>query len=187
MNKWPQDWREQILVASDIPVTPFALEVLAAWRKSTPCEPWTNNPLGIPAQGFGMPRALDTPYAVFPLYSAFVKAITSHLSSNKGKGLASALISADSKPAAWREIHAQQWPANQTESDYPAVLMDEITSAYTDSVQRASDRKRTSAGTQLASPQAHEAVKQQGMALHHAATTFSDASRAIAHIMRRLG
>lgn|SRR5487761_129025 len=187
MAGWTQAWRERVLRAGGVPVTQYALDVLSAWRRSTPTEPWTNNPLGHPARGSGAPEALDTPYAMFPTINDFTAAMKRLLKSPAGKQLLHTLITSDSYATAWREIHALKWPANLTESDYPAVLLDMVEQTYRDKLSRTSKEKRKTAGTQQASPDVHMAVRQQGYALHDAMTSFGDGRKAIAHIVRSLG
>lgn len=186
MAGWPDQWRERVLRASGIPVTQFALDALTAWQRSTPTEPWTNNPLGYPAQGGNPPSALGTPYGMFVTINQFVQAVKGVLKSRQGEQLQHELISAHSLSAVWREIHGLNWPANATESDYPSVLLDMVEESYRQTVRRKTGGKRRSAGTQLANHDVHEAVRAQAEALTHAVSHFTTGSAAIRSIVRRL-
>lgn len=187
MTVWPHDWRERTMRAAGIPKTQAALDILAAWRRSTPVEPWTNNPLGMPAHGSNAPRALGTPYAFFFTIGDFTAAFKRTMKSSHGMPLLHLLISADDLPATWRAIHALKWPANDTETDYPSVLLDMIERKYRDQIQTAPKAQRKSSGTQLISPDVHTMMRQQGYALHNAAKTFTNAGDAISFLTRRLG
>lgn len=186
MSQWPTGWRNSFLTRAGIPVTAFACDVLLAWQRSTPTAPWTNNPLGMPYQGSGGNQALDTPYAVFHSLNAFGDSFKRFLVSSKGAALGQVLVSGDSYASAWREIHALKWPATITESDYPHVLLDMVEATYKDKVKAKSTGKNKSAGNQLATPDAHDGMKAQGHALHHAATNFKNGTDAIRHIVKRL-
>lgn len=187
MPGWPDDWRQRVLRAAGIPVTQWALDVLSAWRKSTPTEPWTNNPLGYPFTGSKANRALNTPYAAFATIGNFADAMKRLLKSNRGTPLLHVLISADSLASAWREIHALKWPANLTETDYPSVLLDMVEETYRTKIQTTTKAQRRGTGSTMAAPAVHEATRAQGMALHHAATAFKDGREAIQFVIRRLG
>lgn len=187
MATWPDSWRENALRASGVPVTQFALDVLSAWRQSTPTEPWTNNPLGMAAKDTGKPRALNTPYAVFTSIGDFTTAFKRFMKSGNGTALLHQLISANSLASTWREIHALKWPANATETDYPAVLLDRMEEAYRSKLATKAASERKSAGTQQAPQVVKDAAKLQGMALHHAAKSFADGRQAIGYLVRRLG
>jgi len=184
MASWPTGWREATLRAAGIPKTQFALDVLAAWQQSTPTEPWTNNPLGMPASGSGYPAALQTPYAAFPSMQAFRDAFKRLIRTMRGRSVLDALLSAQSYSDAWREIHALNWSSNRTESEYPVKLMDMVSAAYTSKTQHKTRDIPTTTGTTHAPPDVHDAMRRQSHLLHHAATSFSNASDAIAHIMK---
>lgn len=185
MTAWPTGWREATLRASGIPVSQFALDVLSAWQQSTPTEAWTSNPLGMPARETGMPRALNTPYAVFTGMGAFIDTFKRFIKTKRGAGLLHTLISASRLSDAWREIHGLSWPANDTETDYPTVLLDMVEQTYRTKLMTKPAADRKSVGTALASPQVHEAVRLQGYALHDAAKHFNSGHEAIAAIIRR--
>lgn len=184
MATWPTGWQRNVLRASGIPVTQFALDVLSAWQRSTPVEPWTNNPLGMPALGSGAPTALQTPYAAFPTMQAFQDAFKRYLKSSKGHNVQDALLSAQSNSDAWREIHALNWPANKTESEYPVALMDMVSAAYTDKHAGKQRKPARTTGSTHAPPDVHDAMRKQSNLLHQAANGLDSASAGIAHIMK---
>lgn len=184
MATWPTGWQRETLRASGIPVTQFALDVLTTWQQSTPTEPWTNNPLGMPASGSGYPKALNTQYAAFPTMAAFRNALKRFLKTGKGRNVLDALLSGQSFSDAWREIHALAWPANKTESEHPAKLMDKVVAAYTSKTQHKTRDIPTTSGATHAPPDVHDAMHRQARLLTHAANTFGSAGDAIAYIMR---
>lgn len=186
MAGWPSDWRQRSLRAAGVPVSVWALGVLTAWCKSTPVAPWTNNPLGLPARPGGPPRALDTPYGVYPSIAAFAHDFGVLLHGSKGIALQHELISANSLASAWREIHGLKLPANQTETDYPAVLLDMVEEQYREKLSRRKVSERKTSGVTTATPETHDAVRRQAIALHKAAIAFTDGRKAMQHIVRSL-
>lgn len=184
MASWPSGWRSALLRGTGIPITPFTLNVLAAWQQSTPTEPWTNNPLGMPAKGNNVPTALNTPYGVFPTTQAFRDAFVRFLASSDGTGVAHAMSMEQSYSDVWREIHALKWPAATTESEWPSALLDIVTKAYTDKANIKAGVITKTTGQTHAAPELHAAVKQQGRLLHEAATTVQGTTQAIQHIVR---
>lgn len=186
MPQWPTGWQKTILTKAGIPATQFAIDVLSAWQKSTPTAAWTNNPLGMPYQGSGGNRALDTPYAMFHSMSAFGDSLARFMASTKGLAVKQVLTSGDSYSSAWREIHGLKWPASTTETDYPHCLLDKVESKYRAKLAAKTKTGRKSAGNQLASCETHEGMRAQAAALHHAATNFKTGTEAIRHIVRRL-
>lgn len=184
MATWPTGWQQTTLRASGIPITQFALDVLNAWANSTPTEPWTNNPLGMPASPYMYAKALNTDYAAFPTMQDFRDTIKKYLVGGAGRAVQHALIMGESYSDAWREIHALNWPSNKTESEYPSALMDMVQAAYTSKMTNGNRAKPTTTGATHAPPDVHVAMRNQAMRLHHAATTFNSATDAIAHLMR---
>lgn len=186
MTDWPTGWRDVVLRDSGIPKTQFALDALTAWERSTPTDTWTNNPLGMPyVKGVSVPAAF-TSYAAFGTMADFYGAIKRHLATIKGKAIVGLLIGADDSGALWREIHAMKWPGNDTESDYPHLMLDAIAAKYRDKLTTRQVGTSKTTGSVQAPSHVHEAVKLQAAALHEAATMFSNSADAIAHIIRRV-
>lgn len=186
MSDWPTGWREATLRASELPVTQFALDVLSAWRRSTNLPPASSNPLGMPAKGYGVPAYLTTAYGVFPGMPAFRKAFAGFLASNNGVELRHALELSEKYSDAWRAIHALKWPGNTLESEYPIVLLDMVEGEYRSKLQTREGKRRKTTGAVQAPADVHNAMRAQGRALHHAATTYSDARKAMAYIVKGL-
>lgn len=150
MPSWPPDWKLNTLGAAGVPATHQSLKVLSAWCRSTPLPPLSNNPLGMPAGSSGAPSYLSTRYAIFPSMAAFYKAFGAFARTSAGHVLAVALDDKGGYPVAWRAISALPWPAKDTETDYPAILLDLCSQSYRDSVDavRAASRKTSGiAGT----------------------------------------
>lgn len=187
MSRWPDGWQNATLRYSGLLVSQFALDVLNMWEQSTPTAPWTNNPLGMPSRGTGMPRALNTPYAVFPNMQAFRNTFKIHVVLTHGKSLASVLDLGENMASAWREIHGLGWPANKTESEYPAKLLDHIEQKYQEKVRGVGKRKNKSAGMHMPDTVAHDMVRNQHMAMRAAMLTTQGYSQAIRHVVRSLG
>lgn len=187
MTRWSSGWKEATLRHAEIPVTDFATTVLTAWASSTPTQPWTNNPLGMPAHGNNVPRALNTPYGLFPTMGAFRQAFARLLKTNSGVSLSRVLAAGDDLPDAWRAIHALGFPANRTETDYPVTLLDMLEDDYRAKMATRPVAKRRTVGTGKARPEVHDAMRAQSYAIAYASRAFDNGSAAIAHIMRRLG
>lgn len=186
MTGWASGWQEATLRASGIPVSQFALDVLSAWRKSTPVIPPTNNPLGMPARGNNAAPYLNTLYAAFPSITAFATAFKRFTASSKGAELLHVLVMGESLTDAYRAIHALGWPANRTETDYPSALLDMVEAKYRSKLQTRDVKSRKTTGIVQAPADVHAAVKQQAAMMHHAASTINDTSKAIGYIMRGL-
>lgn len=186
MSTWPDGWREALLDAAGIPETQFALDVLNYWQQATPTSTWTNNPLGMPAQGYGAPKAFNSAYAAFPTPDAFRAAFNTAVHSGVGKPLFSALATQDKLTVAWRAINTLKWPANLTETDYPATILDAVTDGSTASLKVSPKGKRKTAGTSPKQTDAHAMIKAQNEALHHAVTHIGNATDAMNYVIRRM-
>ena len=186
MSTWPDGWREATLTAADIPVTQFALDVLNYWETATPTQPWTNNPLGIPASGFGVPKAFNSAYGAFPTPDSFRQAFVKALKSTAGKAVFHALAVDEKLSIAWRAIHTLQWPGNLTETDYPSTILDAITDGSTANmkVSKAADRKTV--GTTPQRNDVHGMIAGQNQALHHAVTNITGATEAMNYVIQRM-
>jgi len=186
MAQWPSSWRESLLRASGIPKTQFALDVLAAWQKSTPLESYSNNPLGMPRSSRSVPSWQDTEYAAYPTMQHFYAAFKRLVSTGQGRAILHVLIAADDHAATWREIHALNWPATKTEQDYPHLVLDMVEQKYRDRLtsRRTGDSKGT--GIVTAHPSVHSNVRAQAAALYEVAQKFDDAGSAFEYIARRL-
>lgn len=181
---WGSAWRQATLEAVGVSETPYALQVLSLWQRSTPLDPWTNNPLGMPSAKGIAPEALGTPYAAFPAMQNFYAAFGGFLHSTKGTDVRHALTLSDSLPEAWRAIHALPWPANDTETDWPSALLDATDQSYRDSVNATPPADRKTSGVVGAGYDVKTAVINQAKGMHEAAALFSGGASAIRALMR---
>lgn len=186
MTIWPDGWREALLAYADIPAEQFALDVLNYWAQATPVQRFTNNPLGMPAKGYGAPKAFNTPYAAFPTPDAMRKAFNLALNTTAGKAVYHALATQDKLSVAWRAIHALNWPANLTETDYPATILDAITDGSTAKLKVSKPADRKSVGSPTAQTDVHKMIQAQGQALHHAVSNISGATAGMDYVMKRM-
>ena len=185
MASWPSNWKAQALQAADIPVTPAALKVMSAWQRSTPLQPWSSNPIGMPVTSNTQATVPTTRYALFPSMMAFYGAFNKFSFTTDGKALANAIMSDSPYAPAWRIISNLNWPGSKTETDYPSVLLDLTTEDYRQSVKAANSNSRKSAGLPHAHPDVHAVMRQQAQAITDAAAAFTDARVATRYLIRR--
>lgn len=186
MTDWPTGWREATLSQAGIVASPFALNILSAWNRSTPVTPHYNNPLGMPHKGFSAAPYLNTPYALFLSMPDFRAQFARFLSSNKGREVFHILNTGERYSDAWRAIHALSWPARATETDWPIVILDMVEDAYRQKLESRRRGSRKTAGVIQPNTELHDSVRRQAQALHMAAATFSDASKGIRFIVKGL-
>lgn len=186
MTTWSDGWREALLTAAGIEVNQFALDVLNYWEQATPTQSWTNNPLGIPAAGYGVPKAFNTAFGAFPTPDAFRQAFNKAVHDGVGKPLLSALATQDKLTVAWRAIHALNWPGNLTETDYPATILDAVTDGSTPDAKVSSPADRKTVGLSPQRTDVHSMIQNQGAALHHAVNNISSAADAIKYVVQRM-
>lgn len=186
MTNWPDGWREALLGSAGIEVTQFALDVLNHWQEATPTQRWTNNPIGMPAAGYNAPKAFNSAYAAFPTPEALRKAFNLALLKPEGKVLRHALAAQDKLTVAWRAIHGLNWPANLTETDYPATILDAVTDGSTAKLKISKKADRKTVGTVDTVTDVHGMIAAQGQALHHAVNNISNATDAIGYVIRRM-
>lgn len=146
MSGWPTNWRQEALRAAGVPVTQHSLDVLSAWFRSTPTQPWTNNPLGLPAKENGAPGAMGTEYAAFPTHDNFRQAFKKLAHGHDDKALIHVLLDEGDLASAWRVINSMPIPGTKTESDYPAELLDMVEEKYRKQLQTVPKSRRRSLG-----------------------------------------
>lgn len=184
MTSWPSGWQNATLRTAGITPTRFAKDVLSLWQASTPLDPWTHNPIGMPMKG-NSPRAVpNTSYAVFSSMSDFRKVFAGFLSSQRGAGTLNVLTNGQSLSDAWREIHALKWPADATESDYPANILDKLADEYAVKLRKRSAGKNKSSGTIQPQPQLHQQVVAGHQTMVRAMQQHTDSSAMIRQILR---
>lgn len=186
ISKWPTMWRHQVAEDLGIEPTQFVLNVLSAWRSSTPLEPWTNNPTGLDAKASARPPLANTRYALFPAMSDYRKAMQRIATTTPGKGLVAVLAHEGTYTEAWKAIRALNTPGVHVEDEYPSRVLDMAAKAYEESIPERKAGKRKTAGLVNPSPQLHADIHRQSKLLHHAANNIQDTARAIEHIMRGL-
>lgn len=179
MTNWPDGWQRQALETASIPVTDFAIQVLTLWAQATPTDRWTNNPLGIPAFGYATQRAFSSQYAAFPTMTAFAAAFKQAAHAKAGAPLYTALAAQDSLTAAWRAIHGLEWPANGTETDYPATILDVVDQAARDAMGAKQASQRKTVGLADTRTNVHATIATHGNQIFQSAANVNSASRAL--------
>lgn len=186
MARWESGWREHALRHAGIDVTQFAVDMLQYWMESTPTQPWTNNPLGFPQRGYSTARAMKSPYAAFPTMNHFHDSFKKLLTSKAQHLLRFSLSGGENPAEVWRAVNSLKWPANGTETDYPSRVLDRVDSEYREKLQSVQPEQRTTVGLNASSLGSRQDSARQLVALHHAATRFTDLNRAILHIQRTM-
>lgn len=179
MAPWPSNWKTQALINAGIPVTPSALKVMTAWQQSTPLDPWTNNPIGIPSVIGKTASVPGTRYAMFKTINDFYTAFAVFAKTAHGRSVASEIMANKGYGPVWRAIAALGWPASATETDWPSRVLDLAGEAYAASVSAAPAAARKTAGKPKAPATVHEAMRHQAESITKAATSFSDAHAAV--------
>lgn len=186
MSGWPTNWRQEALRAIGVPVTQHALDVLSAWFKSTPTQPWTNNPLGLAADANGAPRAMGTDYAAFPSHEHFRQALKSLAHGHADKALIHVLLDDGDVAAAWRVINSMPIPGTKTESDYPAELLDMVSDKYRDKLQTVPKSQRRSLGPGPGQASPHHPILVSARRLSDASHNAQGLEQAIRNLLKGL-
>lgn len=185
MNVWPTAWRESVLTHIGVPVTKHALDVLRDWEQSTPTQPWTNNPLGLPAAGNNVPEAMGTPYGAFPSHVEFRVALKRIADDGGHMPLLHALHEDSTVARAWRTINRLNLPGSSTETDYPSVLLDRVDENYRSKLQTTPVSRRKSMGKGLAPVDMSHPVLKASAEVHHVANNIHDLNQAIRYLTQR--
>lgn len=186
MTSYPDGWRTALLSDAEIPSNQFTLDVLVAWQRSTPTDGWTNNPLGMPAGKDTAPPALATNYAAFPTMGAFRKAMVAFLATKDGQPVYNALTTQGKLSVAWRAIHALQWPARMTETDWPSILLDLVPGGDSDGLPARNTTGRKTTGIIGPTNDALKAVRLHTGAFNEIAQRHLDGTKAVQALMRRM-
>ena len=179
MNRWPSGWIPALLDHVNIPITPFTVNGISLWHRSTPTAPWTNNPLGAPAAHAQQPRALDTLYAVFPTTHAFREYMDRIIGPNGIQNVREALTMGDSHASLWRAVSSLKWPASQTETDWPSGILDAIESAYKETLTYVQPEQRKTGGQMMQTHDAHMPTGQKGASINQATSSIRNARKAL--------
>jgi hypothetical protein len=185
MPSWPSTWVTQALTAAGIPVTVGTHNVMRAWKRSTPLQPYTNNPIGMPAGSSGAPALLRTGYALFPSMSAFYAAFATFMKTYQGHLLAADMIGEAPYPESWRDIAALNWPGSVTETDYPSALLDLTTEAYRLSVKATPASDRKTSGQVQPRTEAASVVLANARSVANAVGAISDATTRNSYLLRK--
>lgn len=184
MASWPSTWKTRVLTSLGVAVTQDALKVISAWQKSTPLDPWTNNPLGMPAKTGVVAPVPGTKYAMFRNIDDFYAAFAQFAKTPRGNAIKMAVNADRGYGATWRAISALDWPASATETDYPSAVLDLAGEAYAASVGARPADQRKSAGKPKAAPAVQEAMLHQARSIVSAAHTFRNASSATRFLLK---
>lgn len=185
MASWPSNWKQRAVAALGVSPTPKALKIISAWSRSTPLQPWTNNPLGMPALSGRTRAVLGTSYAMFGSMPEFYVALARFAATAPGKAVAAEISSDAGYGPVWRAISSLEWPGSKTETDYPSAVLDLAEQSYRDSVNASDASQRKTSGVPKAPPDTHAAMRQQAQSIVHAANAFNDAAIATRYLIRR--
>lgn len=185
MTSWPSNWKSQALDALGIPASPKALSVMTAWAKSTPLQPWTNNPLGMPGRVKRDTLVPGTVYAWYPSITEFYAALLAFGRTPSGQVVAREIMSDDGYGPTWRAIAGLEWPGSKTETDYPSAVLDLAEQSYRDSVTTTSPGDRKTSGLPKGPPDTHTPMVQQARSIVEAANAFNNAHDAVRFLIRR--
>lgn len=186
MTQWPTGWREHALRHAGIPITDFAMEVLHLWEQATPTDRFTNNPLGMPARQYGVPRALNTEYAAFPTMQRFYDAFSKAATGGRGSPLLTAIAVHGKHSSVWREIHALGWPANKTETDYPSTVLDRVPGALPKEASGTAPTDRKTVGKSIGGTAGKHPTLRHNELLYQATSRMNDSKRAMEYLAKRI-
>lgn len=147
MYDWQAGWREALISDLGVDRSDFLMSVFQAWQESTPLQPFTNNPLGMPFVRGSVPELLNSGYGLFSDMAQFRQSFAGYVHGPYGAGLKSALLTGESLGKAYRAIRALDWPGNRTETDYPSAVLDLMTANVRARLQTAQPADRKTAGT----------------------------------------
>lgn len=147
MNEWESNWSGYLALETGSTNAEFTERMFTLWQQSTPLEPWTNNPLGMPQTTQGAYRVLSTDYGAFMSMHDFRDAFLRFLASQPGRTLRDALLLQDKPAPVWRAVSSLHWPASATETDYPSAILDATTDDYRAKVNAARADQRKTSGT----------------------------------------
>lgn len=179
MYKWPDGWREAVIADMGAEQSDFLMKVLQAWQESTPIEPYTNNPLGMPFVRGQYPQLLNSGYAMFPTMPEFRRRFVAFLGTDAGYPVAIALLTAEDLGPVWRAVNGLGWPGNTTETDYPARILDLMTEKVRNKLQTTSPADRKSAGTIGYSAASQGGATETGRNIQRAANAALSAGNAL--------
>lgn len=184
MPVWSDGWQIALLRMIDVDATTPAVKLLTEWQRSTPVETWTNNPLGMPAVPGKYPPALPTKYAIFPDMGSFREEFAAFIKTRPGIGVHHALTLPDRPALLWRAVSSLRWPGSETETDYPAHILDMTTIGYRDHVNATIPADRKSAGHASSVPAIPDITSASRNVSARAAASLTGAANSIRSVMR---
>lgn len=184
MYNWSDGWREALIEEMGVDRSDFLMSVLQAWQESTPLQPYTNNPLGMPYDKGNVPRLLSTNYGLFRDLAQFRSAFVSFIQGQYGSSLRSALLGGEALGPAYRAIHGLGWPGNLTESDYPSAVLDLTTATVRSRLQTTDPADRKTAGTIGYTSAQGGGLGMVGSALQRAANSALSAANALNNVRK---
>src|SRR5260221_5952483 len=182
MAAWRALWQVGALEVLGAPDNQETFNIITAWQKSTPLPPYSHNPLGMPAGSSGAKPFLGTPYAEFGSMAMFYDALKTFAATYTGKSLADAMRSDDSYPATWHAVSMLRWPGTQTETDYPAALLDLTSQSFRQSVGATPRPMRKTSGMIAARDSGITTGITKVRSVNQATQSFADAKRQAAQI-----
>jgi len=186
MSTLPADWVIQVLENAAIQPSHKARAVMNAWHASTPLPPMTNNPIGMPTGSSGAPSYLGTKYAIFPSIGAFYAAFSGLCLRSAGNRVVLAITDPVDYGDAWRAISALGWPGSDTETDYPAAVLDLTAQSYRDSVGASGPDARKTSGMVAAVLPSVPTGPERSASVHNAMWRINSAIK-VANNLRRKG
>lgn len=184
MSGWVSTWHMSLLRAAGMERTPYAKTALIKWQKSTPTEPWTHNPLGIPSKGYSNQAVPGTPYALFNKWADFNDAFVKAVARPEAADIRSYLSSGESPAKLWRAINSLGWPAATTEDNWPRELYTAIGDPFRAKLNLPERQTNRSSGTHDGTATDSHAVLQHQRAMITAVQTKQDLASAIAFIIK---
>jgi hypothetical protein len=187
MAVWASTWPLSALRAAGIEPTPYARRTLALWNKSTPTEPWTRNPIGIPAKGYGVRKVPNTEYALFLSQQEFNDAFVKAMSGEAGGRIPGLIQSGESPAKLWRAVNGLPWPAAKTEGEWPYLLYVEIGEEYRKKLGVKDPQPSRSSGSHGYNPMANMTMHQHMARMGEAISAKLDLASAIRHTLGSSG
>lgn len=179
VDRWYDGWREALIQELNLDQTDFLMRVLDAWQRSTPLQPYTNNPLGMPYVPGKTAQLLDSGYALFATPLLFRKAFAAFMRQGTSEDLYRALANDGDYAEAYRAIHALDWPATRTETDYPSLVLDMVSEPVRERLMTSDAADRKTSGIVGASGASPDRVQQLATATRAAASSALSASKAL--------
>lgn len=179
MSDWPDGWLSAVVADLGANSSAFIKSALTAWEESTPVPTYTNNPFGMPYVKGVSSQLFSSGYAMFPSMAQFRARFVAFVYSPDGSAVKDALLITEKLGPLWRAVHALKWPGNNTETDYPAKMLDLMTAKTRESLQTTQPADRKTSGIIGYSPTVENGADKIGKSLQRAANAALGASNAL--------